>query len=196
MTRFRAAPLAVLACLSGSSAFGEAAQPSSTSATYGNWTVNCSVVVPQQAEVNSAPQACEMVTKLNLKGDDGQLHPLLQIAIGQPLDDGNARIVLHVPGDVALREPIVISLDTTPATDSDTQQPRPQTVLLNAFYLACPPSGCIADAVLSPDIMASLQTTKTTNVTFTALTGAKKITVPVDMTGFVDAVAALNELAK
>ena len=58
-------------------------------------------------------------------------------------------------------------------------------------FVSCTPAGCIADTALKSDVIAVLKSAKTTNVTFTALAGAKKITVPVEMTGFGDAWAAL-----
>ena len=168
--------------LTAAPAFAETAQPSSTSATYGNWTVSCMQTADQKV--------CQMTTKLNLKGEDGQLRPLLEVAIGQPPTGGDVRIVLQVPMDVALREPVAVSLDTPGADAAAT--PKPQTQLLTASYFACVPSGCIADAVLDRKTLKALQGAASMNATFSALAGGKKISVPVDLTGFGDAWAALG----
>ena len=166
--------------------WAQTAEPSATTATYGNWTVTCGTAAVEGA---TAPQkVCQMTTKLNLKGADGQLRPLLEIAVGLPPGGTEPRIVLQVPIDVALREALVVSVDAQTAG----ADPMPQTDLVTATYFACVPTGCIADAVLKADAIAGLKATKTTNVTFTALAGAKKITVPVEMTGFADAWAALG----
>lgn len=164
----------------------QTAEPSATTATYGNWTVTCGMAA---VAADTTPQKlCQMTTRLNLKGNDGQLRPLLEIAIGLAPGNPVPRIVLQVPIDVALREPLVVSVDAqTAAAD-----PKPQTDLLTATYFACTAAGCIADVAMTPDVIAALKATKTTNVTFTALTGAKKITAPVEMTGFGDAWAALG----
>ena len=164
----------------------QTAVPSATTATYGNWTVTCSSAVVAGAA--SPQKVCQMTTKLNLKGNDGQLRPLLEIAIGLPPGSDSVRIVMQVPIDVALREPLVVSLDA----QSEGKDPKPQTDLVTASYFACTQAGCIADAVIKADAIAMMKDAKTANVTFTALTGAKKITVPVEMTGFSDALAALG----
>ena len=177
--------LAFLALLTAP-ATAQTAEPSATTATYGNWTVTCGMA-PVAAD--AAPvKTCQMTTKLNLKGNDGQLRPLLEIAIGQPTGADAMRIVLQVPIDVALREPVVVSMDA----QTGVADPKPQTDLVTASYFACTAAGCLADAVLKPDASALLQAAKTTNVTFAALAGGKKITVPVEMTGFGDAWAALG----
>lgn len=175
----------ILGVLAGPLA-AQTAEPSATTATYGNWTVTCGAAAVAGA---AAPQKlCQMTTKLNLKGNDGQVRPLLEIAIGLPPGGDATRIVVQVPIDVALREAIVVSVDAV-AQGAD---PKPQTDVVTASYFACTPTGCIADAELKADAAAVLKGAKTTNVTFTALTGAKKITVPVEMTGFADAWAALG----
>lgn len=166
--------------------WAQTAEPSATTATYGNWTVTCGAAVATGAA--TAQKVCQMTTKLNLKGNDGQVRPLLEIALGMPPGGDAPRFVVQVPIDVALREALVVSVDAATAG----ADPKPQTDLLTASYFACTAAGCIADAVLKSDVIAALKVAKTTNVTFTALAGTKKITVPVEMTGFGDAWAALG----
>lgn len=182
----RITPIAFALTLLAPPLWAQTAEPSATTATYGNWTVTCgSATVVGTA----APQkVCQMTTKLNLKGNDGQVRPLLEIALGMPPGGDAPRIVVQVPIDVALREGLVVSVDA----DTSAADPKPQTDLLTASYFACTAAGCIADAVLKSDVIGTLKSAKTTNVTFTALAGAKKITVPVEMTGFGDAWAALG----
>ena len=178
-----AAALLVMAPgLAPSLAVAQVAEPSSTTATYGAWTVTCAA--------QDADKICQMTTKLSIKGNDGQVRPLLEVAIGQPLGGKGARIVVQVPMDVALREAVEVSVDA-PGADA-AQSPKPQTALAQASYFACVPAGCIADAALTAGTIAALRAAATTNVTFTALAGAKKITVPVPMAGFGDAWAALG----
>lgn len=165
-----------------SPALAETATPSNTTATYGNWTVTCAQSADQKV--------CQMVTKLNLKGADGQLRPLIEVAIGQPPAGGDLRIVLQVPMDVALREAVVLSTDAAGADPAAT--PKPQTDLVTASYFACVPTGCIADAVLDKASLTTLKSVPTMTATFTALNGAKKIAVPVALDGFGDAWAALG----
>lgn len=186
-TRKFLAVLALAPCLA-LPATAQTAEPSSTTATYGTWTVSCAMTTPPGTQ--TPVKACEMKTRLDLKGSDGQNHPLLQLAIGQPPGSDSARIVLQVPVDVALREPVVVSLDQTAPTDP--QQQVPQELLVSATYLACSATGCLADTAVAADIIGKLTAAKTANVTFTSLQGGKKITVPVPMNGFSDAADALG----
>ncbi len=170
--------------------------PTATTATFGDWTVSCTIAASTDAATPA--KLCEMTTKLNLKGNDGQLHPLLQIAIGQPPDAAVARIVLQLPVDVALRDPVALSVDkvtAAPTADAPTTL-APQDDLLSASYLACAATGCLADAVLPGDVLARLRKAKTLNVTFTSISGPKKITVPVSLNGFGDALIDLGLAAK
>ena len=75
---------------------------------------------------------------------------------------------------------------------SQAQQPVAQEVLVSATYLACSPTGCLADAAMAADLIGRLTAAKTVNVTFTSLNGGKRITVPVPLTGFGDAAGVLG----
>ena len=179
------APMMMAAALMAWPALAQTSAPSSTSATYGNWTVTC--------VQNADQKVCQMVTRLNLKDGEGQLRPLIEVAIGQPAGGGDLRIVLQVPMDVALRQPLVVSVDAAGADPAATA--KPQTDLLSASYFACVPAGCIADAVLDQASLATLQAAPTMTATFTTLNGARKIAVPVALAGFGDAWAALGVAA-
>jgi invasion protein IalB len=189
LRRARQVALLPLLVLVPAAVAAQTAEPSSTTATYGSWTVTCATPAAS-GEAAASEKICQMTISLSVKGTDGQVRPLIEMAIGQPLGGEGPRVVVQVPIDVALREPVVISVD---AEGGDgTQTPKPQTELVTASYFACVPTGCIADAAVSADTVAALKTAAATNVTFTALAAAKKITVPVPMTGFVDAWAALG----
>jgi invasion protein IalB len=185
---------AALLALAATPGLAQTAEPSSTTATYGNWTVSCGMAAAAPGD-SAQVKVCEMTTRLDLKGKDGQARPLLQVAIGQPPGSDTARIVLQVPVEVALREPVAVSLDQQPAT-GDAQQPVPQEVLLSATYLACSAAGCLADAPLAAAVVGRLKAAKAVNVTFTSLNGGKHITVPVTLTGFGDAATALGLAVK
>ena len=101
--------VALMAGLGLRLAHAETAAPSATTATYGTWTIGCSMVA--QADGTGAAQVCQMTTRLNLKGKDGQISPLLAITIGTPPGAKLPRLVLQVPTDVALRAGVTLSLD-------------------------------------------------------------------------------------
>lgn len=173
----------LLPILLASPALGQGAEPSATTATYGNWTVTCQ----QVAEA----RVCQMLTRLNVKGEDGQVRPLLEMAIGRPPAGGDLRLVLQVPMDVALREPVTLATNAEGATTADPAAPP----LLTASYFACLPNGCLADAVLDQAGLKAMTAAATATVTFTVLNGNRKVAVPVALSGFADAWAALGEAA-
>ena len=180
--------LILTAMIAAGASQADTVQPSSTTATYGNWVVSCNVAG------GDAGQVCETTTHLSVKGQDGGMHPLLQVAIGMPPGSAAVRIVVQVPGDVALRAPVRLSLDQTPPVAGSSAS-VPQDDLVTASYFTCQPVGCLADADLAAGALARLLAAKSANVTFTAISGAKQIVVPVSLDGFSDAVAALG-LAK
>lgn len=193
MVRFGIA--AVGLALAGGAAFADTSvAPTATTATFGAWTVACNVAA--QADGSAAKQLCQMTTRLNLKGQDGQMHPLLAFTIGIPPGGKVARMALQVPTDVALRDGVAISLDKPAAAGADPTAAKDQDVLLALTYITCTPQGCVADADGTTDLWGKLGTVKSVNVGFTALAGMKKILVPVSLDGFGDAMAALAANAK
>ena len=172
----------------------DTAVPTATTATFGAWTVACSMVA--QADGSAQKQFCQMTTRLNLKGQDGQMHPLLAFTIGTPPGSTVARMALQVPTDVALRDGMSISLDEPVAAGADPNAAKAQAVLIDLTYATCTPQGCVADADGNAGLWGKLRLVKTANVGFTALAGMKKILVPVSLDGFGDAMAALEANAK
>ena len=143
-------------------AFAEA--PSSTTATYGNWTLGCQ------------NGACGIVTRLNLKGQDGQVRPLLSLGV-----DKNAQglaLRLELPGGVDLR--------AAPSVGVTGAAPWPLT------WLTCDAGACLAGGPAGDDVMKALATVDGVEVTFTLFQGGKQVKVPVSLKGFGDAVKALK----
>ena len=187
--------VAVLAGLALAPAFADAAAPTATTATYGNWTIGCSMAT--QADGTGAVQVCQMTTRLNIKSKDGKVSPLLAIIIGTPPGAKVPRLMLQLPTDVALRETVTLSVDQADAaTGTDPAAAKPQDALAELTYLTCTAQGCVADTDASADLVAKLKAVKTVNVTFTALAGTRKIMVPVSLDGFGDGMAALGANTK
>jgi invasion protein IalB len=175
--------LALIAALWAGGAVAQTEAPNSTQATYGNWTLAC------------VQKTCQITTRLNLKSEDGRVTPLIEVAIGRPKEGGELRIVVQVPGDVALRAPVEVSLDGA-GEGEGAAGAKPQVALVTASYFACVPGGCIADAVLDEAAVKALLAAPAMNTTFTTLAGAKRVTVPVGLNGFTDAWAALGAAGK
>ena len=144
-------------------AFAEA--PQQTTATYDNWTVIC--------QVQGAVQACEAVTRLNVKGQDGQVRPLLSMSLAKAASGQSLRLQL----------PLGVDLTAAPGVRTD-----PPLVLQ---WKTCVASGCLAEAQVEA---AALDRLEEVVVSFVALgpEAGKVIEVPVSLKGFGDAVKALK----
>lgn len=185
----KAACLLIGLLLPGTAALADANAPTATTATYGNWTVGCSMLL--QADGSAPRQLCEMTTRLNLKGQDGQMRPLLQWTIGTPPGAKGPRMALQVPTNVALRDGVSLSLDKAAPAGTDATAAKPQDEVLALTYATCTPQGCVADADGPPKLMDRLKGAKTANVSFTMVQGGKRVMVPVSLDGFEGALAAL-----
>ncbi|MBI1172338.1 hypothetical protein GC209_13130 [bacterium] len=187
-----AAGLALTPVLADTAPTSTAPPPTATTATYGNWTIGCSMMA--QADGSGSAQVCQMTTRLNLKGKDGQMRPLLAISIGTPPGAKVPTLVLQLPTDVALREGARLSFDK--AGGDANAADKPQDVLADLTYLTCTPQVCVANTEDAATLLARLKGAKTLNVTFTALQGGRKIMVPVSLDGFDDGMAALGANTK
>jgi invasion protein IalB len=165
--------LAMLVMMTGA-AMAEA--PQATSATYGNWTLGCQA----QDGAQDGAQACQIVTRLNVKGQDGQVRPLLSMALIKPGKDFGLR--LELPPGVDLRA--AARLDPTGATEGD-----PLAVFT---FLTCEPGGCLAEALVAKALVDQMVAAEAMDVSFTLFAGGKVVRVPVSLKGFGDAVRALK----
>jgi invasion protein IalB len=156
--------------LTAGAAMAEA--PQATTATYGNWTLGC--------QAQGEAQACQIVTHLNVKGQDGQVRPLLSLALLKA--DKAFGLRVELPPGVDLRA--AARLDPSGATEGD-----PLAVFT---YLTCEPAGCLAEAIIAKDLVNQMVAAEAMDVSFTLFAGGKVVRVPVSLMGFGDAVKALK----
>lgn len=153
--------------------------------------MGCSLLA--QADGSGSRPFCEMTTRLNLKGQDGQMRPLLAWTIGTPPGAKVKRIAVQVPTNVALRDGVSLSLDKPSA---DATAAKPQDNIASLTYVTCTPQSCVADTDAGAELLDRLKAAKTANISFTLAQGAKRIVVPVSLDGFGDALAALQANVK
>lgn len=149
-----------------------AESPQATTATYGNWTLSC--------ELRGEVQACQIVTRLNVKGQDGQLRPLLALAL------------LSGEGGRALRLELPPGVDLRAAARLDGSGVEGQDPLAVFTYLTCGPGICLAEALASDDLVAQMVKAEAMDISFTLFEGGKVARVPVSLIGFGDAVSGLK----
>lgn len=165
-----------------STALATTVAPTSTTETFGHWTLACA---DGSSSKVAHVQSCEIFERLSVKGKNGHPHPLLEMALGTPPAASSMHLALRVPLGVALRAGVQLSLDK-PGT-----APKPQQQLLTLNYLTCTQTGCAAETTKITKALARLKGQPKVYVTFTTLAGARKIAVPVPLDGFDNALAAL-----
>lgn len=160
-----------------------AEQPSSTSATYADWAVRCNIQAPSADAESETPaeatKTCEMVQTIRIATpNQAQASQVLaQIAIGKLPESSNYIIIFQLPNGVYLRQPVTVKIN-----DAET--------VLEASYLRCNNSGCLADAELT---MAQINTLKSAEkAEFSFVDGAQRdINIPFSLNGFSGAFEAI-----
>jgi invasion protein IalB len=163
--------------------------PSRTVATFGNWSVVCSMIMPSgSADASADEEQCEMVSRVNVRGEDGTVRPLLQVSVSPAAEDGTARMLFQVPGNAYLRRPVALLVD--PPEDQPVGT-IPEDAL-EATFIRCGTSGCVADTTLSEDDQARLTEAGAAVVSFVNVSGSR-VGVPLSMTGYEAGAQDMND---
>ncbi|KRD96354.1 invasion protein [Bosea sp. Root381] len=109
------------------------AEPSVTTASFGDWTLRC-----QRLDSAKAPRVCEVALVLQAQG---QQTPIAQIAIGRMAAADPLRITAVMPVSVTFPSSVQIAIG-----DKD---PKP----LDLPWRRCIASGCFADAQPGEDML-------------------------------------------
>lgn len=159
--------------------------PSATSATYGDWVMNC------KADA-AGKQGCEILTQLSVKGKDGQLRPFLSMLVGTVA--GAEVLRLQLPTEVDLRAGV--RLDPAVEGEATPADPPADPPLAAPVYVTCAPTGCLAEAPMTEALLGQLQKAKAVDLRVVAWNGGRTIRVPVTLKGFSDAHAAMLAATK
>lgn len=188
-TRFRPLFLpAALALLAAPALAQDDVQPSRTVATYENWSIACNMVQITPAGGESrTEELCELVSQVNFRGEDGAIRPLLQAVVGRGPGEEALRLLIQLPGNAYLREPVSVILDPEEGIDPATV---PDTAL-RATYIRCDSGRCIADTTLSGEDEARMTAAQSAIVSFVNVTG-NRVGVPLSMKGYA---AAAKDMA-
>ena len=144
--------------------------PERTTATYGDWVVQC--------VTNSSPPSesvCDMAQVTQLQGKN---LPFSRVAVGRPEKGQPVKLVVQVPVNVSFATQVHIQTgDTDPG--------------VIAPFANCTPNGCFAEFDLREDLLKKLREASGTGKLSFADAGGHDVTVPISFNGFAQAFDAL-----
>jgi invasion protein IalB len=173
----------VMACaLLGFSASAAAAQritqtqmtpseaPQRTTATYGDWVVQCETQAQQPHE-----KVCDMAQVAQVQGKN---LPFSRVAIAHPTKGQPVKLVVQVPVNASFSKNVRIQTG-----DADPGIAAP--------FALCTPNGCFADFDIKDDMMKKLRAASGAGRLSFAEAGGHDVTVPLSFNGFAQAFDAL-----
>lgn len=149
---------------------GTVAAQQSTSATYGDWVVEC------RADTASPPQkTCDMAQVTQVQGKNV---PFSRVAIVRPVKGQPVRLVVQLPVNVSLSTNVRIQ-----ASDSDPG--------LAAPFARCVPAGCFADFDIKEDALKKIRAAPGPGKLSFADSAGHDVAIPLSLNGFGQAFDAL-----
>ncbi len=146
------------------------ADPSMTTAAFGDWLLRC-----VRTGENGREKVCEVLQSITVEGQSG---PFAQIAIGRLQPKDPLRVTVVLPHNVALNSPARVQ-----AGEADTP--------LGLTWQRCLPAGCYADAALADDVRNRWRaTTGAGSISFADGTG-RRVGLPISYRGLAQALDAL-----
>ncbi len=149
------------------------AQPSVTTASFGDWTLRC-----VEGAGKDGGAACEVIQSIVLSG---QQAPVAQLALGRLEATGGLQVTVVLPVNVALLSPATVSED--PAGKD--------AVALT--WQRCIPGGCFASAPAEDAMIAAWKAASTPGtLSFDDATG-RKVALPFSLRGLTQALEAMQK---
>ena len=150
------------------------AEPNSTSANFGDWTLRC------QRLGNGAEtrRVCEVTQQIRAQD---QQNPVAELAIGRLKKADSLRLTVILPVNVTFSSPLSFS------ADGKVLEP------LDLGWRKCLPGGCIADALLKDDVLRRWKTqTSAGRITWTDAAG-HDLAIGLSFRGLTQALDALGK---
>lgn len=146
--------------------------PQQTTATYGDWVVQC--------VVNTSPPSepvCDMAQVTQLQGKNV---PFSRIAVAHPEKGQPVKLVVQVPVNASFATQVHIQ--------TNDQDPG-----IVAPFASCNPNGCFAEFDLKEDVLKKLRDANGVGKLSFADAGGHDVTVPISYNGFAPAFDALGK---
>ncbi|WP_370677324.1 invasion associated locus B family protein [Pleomorphomonas sp. PLEO] len=150
------------------------AEPGSTTATYGDWTLRCQRI----GEDAKAGKVCEVVQMTQM---ESQRAPTTQIAIGRLPNDDGLHLTAALPVNLSFPSEIKVSM------------PGAKPITLTPELRRCLPVACFADMELKADQLKMLLAAETSGTLSFRDANGQTIAVPISPRGLPQAVAALQK---
>jgi invasion protein IalB len=150
------------------------AEPNSTSASFGDWALRC------QRLGNGAEtqHVCEVTQQIRAQD---QQNPVAELAIGRLKKADPLRLTVVLPVNVTISNP--------PSFSADGKVPE----LLDLGWRKCLPGGCIADAMLTDDVLRRWKTQTTAeHIAWTDAAG-RDLVIGLSLRGLTQALDALGK---
>jgi invasion protein IalB len=151
---------------------GQGDTPQSTTATYGDWVVQC------QTQAGPPPQKlCDMAQVAQAQVQ-GRTVPFSRIGIARPAKGEPVRFIVQVPVNVSFATNVRIQ-----TADADPG--------IIAPFARCLPAGCFADFDLKEEMLRKFRAAAAGGKLTFADAGGHEISAPVSFSGFAQALDAL-----
>jgi invasion protein IalB len=144
--------------------------PQRTTATYGDWVVQCEVRTAAQPE-----EVCDMVQVTQVQGKN---LPFSRVAIARPEKGQPVKLSVQVPVNASFATAVRIQ-----TADGDPG--------LTVPFGSCTPNGCFTEFDLKDDVLKKLRTASNVGKLSFADAGGHDVTVPISFNGFGQAFDAL-----
>ena len=144
--------------------------PQSTTATYGNWVVQCQTRAGPPVE-----KVCDMAQVTQLQGNGA---PFSRVAIVRPVKGQAVKLVVQVPVNASFAANVRIQ---TGETDPGIAAP----------FARCVPGGCFVDFDLKDDVLKKFRVSAAAGTLTFADAGGHDVAVPISFNGFAQAFDAL-----
>jgi invasion protein IalB len=144
--------------------------PQSTTATYGNWVVQCQTRPGPPAE-----KVCDMAQVTQVQGGNA---PFSRVAVAQPVTGQPVKLIVQVPVNASFATEVRIQ-----TSDADQGIAVP--------FARCTPGGCFAEFDLKDDVLRKFRAAAGAGKFSFADAGGRPIAVPVSFDGFAQAFDAL-----
>jgi len=150
------------------------AEPNSTLASFGDWTLRCQ----RLGDGAETQPVCEVAQQIRVHD---QQNPVAELAIGRPKKADPLRLTVVLPVNVTFSNP--------PSFSADGKMPEP----LDLGWRKCLPGGCIADALLKDDVLHRWKTqTSAGRITWTDAAG-RDLAIGLSFRGLTQALDALSK---
>lgn len=143
--------------------------PQRTTATYGDWIVQCETSAQEPAK-----KVCEMMQTTQVQGSNA---PFSRVAVGHPAKGQPVKVVAQVPVNASFAREVRIQA----AADA----------VLAAPFARCIPNGCFAEFEAKDDVMKKFRAAAGAGKLSFADAGGREIDVPLSFKGFNQAFEAL-----